>query len=70
MLILKLLLYGYLLLFAAIILNYLASILKLKGWYDFLRNSKRTSLLSYVWLFIVYPFLLGAAIFYIFKIIK
>ena len=70
MLLLKLLFYGYLLLIAAILLNYLASILKLKGWYDFLKNPKRTSLLSYVWLFIVYPFLLGATIYFVLKIIK
>jgi hypothetical protein len=70
MLVLKLLLYGYFMLIAAILLNYLASILKLKGWYDFLKNTKKTSIASYFWLFIAYPLLLGIVIFFIFQIIK
>jgi hypothetical protein len=42
-------------------LNLLASALGLMSWYDFLKNPGAASALSYLWLFVLYPFGLGAA---------
>jgi hypothetical protein len=66
----KALLYGYILLLSAIILNFLASKLKVKSWYDFIKKPKQTSVISYIWLFLIYPLSLGLAIVLAQQIIK
>lgn len=43
----------------AIILNYLASLLGITTWYEFLKDPKKASILSYIWLFVIYPLGLG-----------
>lgn len=47
-------------LIAAIILNLIAPKLKLLTWYTFLEDPSQATFLSYLWLFIIYPFCLGA----------
>ena len=60
MLLLKILFMGVGILVCAIVLNVIASRLGLVTWYDFLNGQQQTSLVSYIWLFIIYPFSLGA----------
>lgn len=43
----------------AIVLNYLASLLGLISWYEFLKDPKKAEFFSYIWLFIIYPLSLG-----------
>ncbi len=50
---------GLSLVLGAIILNYLAGYLGLTTWYNFLNQSTKTDLTSYLWLFILYPICLG-----------
>ena len=54
---------GIAILVAALVLNYIATSIGLATWYDFVKASDRSgiSLLSYAWLFIIYPGCLGAA---------
>lgn len=52
---------GISILVVALILNYLAAKLNISTWYDFVKNPKDTGLLSYLWLFVLYPFGLGLA---------
>ena len=56
---------GVLLLFFAIILNMTASHVGLVNWYDFLREDVAISTLSFFWLFVFYPFILGLLVYYI-----
>lgn len=60
---LKIFVLGVSILLVAIILNIVAAKLSLTGWYDYLQyfGKKTPSLVSYLWLFIMYPLLLGAA---------
>jgi hypothetical protein len=60
MTILKIIIIGYLVLIGAIGLNALSSLLNIKNWYEFIKNPSKTSPLSYLWLFVVYPASLGA----------
>lgn len=46
-------------LLGAIVLNLIAANVGLKTWYEFLQGPKNTSVISYIWLLIVYPFFLG-----------
>lgn len=50
-------------------LNVLASVLGLSNWYDFLKHPSQTSTLSYMWLFILYPFGLGIAAYLVAKLL-
>lgn len=52
---------GAIILIAALLLNAVAQKLGLKTWYDFVNAPAGTNAISYIWLFIVYPFLLGLA---------
>jgi len=61
-------------LFLAIILNIVASFFDISTWYDFLTQLKneglgnamrKTSLVSLIFLFIIYPFLLGLVAYFI-----
>ena len=51
---------GLAILVVAIALNVLATQLHIKTWYDFAQQPKDTNLISYIWLFAVYPLALGA----------
>lgn len=50
---------GLAILAGAIVLNAVSAQLGIKSWYEFLRNPSSTSLMSYFWLFLLYPALLG-----------
>lgn len=50
---------GWSVLISAIVLNIIATKLHLKTLYDFLRKRDETSLTSYIWMFVLYPFGLG-----------
>lgn len=58
---LKIFVIGWAILLAAIILNYIAMRLNLKTWYSFTNDPRGTDIVSYVWLFVVYPISLGLA---------
>jgi hypothetical protein len=62
---LKVILYGYLLLFFALIINFLSTKIGLTSWYDFLKADGiyGTSTLNLFWLFLVYPIFLGLAVY-------
>lgn len=66
--ILKILLIGWIILIGAIILNGLAGVLGLTTWYTFLAKIaqqgwpsalRQTPIISHLFLFLIYPFLLG-----------
>jgi hypothetical protein len=50
---------GLIILAGAILLNVIAGSLGLTTWYDFLKNPKDVSVISIIWLFIIYPLGLG-----------
>ena len=55
---------GLSILFVAIIANFFAKIIGISTWYDFIKSfseqsSKNFSILNYLWLFIIYPLILG-----------
>lgn len=50
---------GFIILAGAILLNVIAGGLGLTTWYDFLKNPKDVSVVSLIWLFILYPLGLG-----------
>jgi len=62
---------GLIILLSAILLNLISGKLGITGWYDFLNglaNSGRKifdslSVMDYIWLFVLYPFLLGCSVF-------
>jgi len=62
--------FGYSILSVAIVLNVLARAFNIKSWYDFLNSPNDTSILSYIWLFIMYPFTLGLVPYVISKLVK
>jgi hypothetical protein len=74
----KLLIIGWIVLIAAIVANGLTTKLGLKSWYDFIKllsqqGSKAFSMLhlaDYVWLFVLYPLILGSAAFLALKLVK
>jgi hypothetical protein len=53
----------------AIAVNLTGSLLKLPSWYEFLADPKLTPV-SFVWLFFVYPFVLGLLFFWLKRFIK
>lgn len=67
MVIIKIFLSGFIILFAAIIFNWIAAKFGITGWYEFLNRLSvegkavfpTLSPLSIAWLFLIYPFLLG-----------
>ncbi|MCI0479794.1 hypothetical protein L0Y59_04580 [Candidatus Uhrbacteria bacterium] len=52
----------------AVALNALASALGLPNWYAFLAKPEGTTPLGYLWLFVVYPFGLGAVAYYLYRL--
>lgn len=57
--ILNYLVVGWAVLIVAIVLNYIALKLGIKTWYEFTKEPGGTNLLSYAWLFGIYPLALG-----------
>jgi len=62
--------FGIGILVGALILNFIASGLGLMSWYDFIKEPGRENFLSYLWLFIIYPFGLGLTAFILSKFIN
>lgn len=50
---------GISILLGAIILNLIASSIGIMTWYNFLKSPEKAGMLSYIWLFVIYPFGLG-----------
>lgn len=61
---------GLIILVIAILANALAQKLGLATWYDLLKSGTKITILEAVWLFIVYPFLLGFAAYVASKMFK
>lgn len=53
----------------ALILNIVANKLGIKTWYGFVEQPSNTNLVSIIWLFLIYPFALGAIAYLIGKIL-
>lgn len=53
---------GLIILFGAMAINATAKFFRLPTWYDFLAEPK-INIISFTWLFIVYPLLLGVLVF-------
>lgn len=60
---------GISILAAALLLNFLAGKLSLSTWYDFVKDPGKTTVLSYIWLFIIYPFGLGLTAYLVAKFV-
>jgi hypothetical protein len=60
---------GISILVAALLLNFLAGKLSLSTWYDFVKDPGNTTFLSYIWLFIIYPFGLGLTAYLVSKFV-
>jgi len=54
----------------AIILNVIASSLGLVSWYEFIKNPSSANILSYVWLFVIYPLGLGIISYFVAKLLN
>ena len=71
MIIIKIIISGFFLLFFAIIINAIVQLLKIMTWYDLLMELKKKSwprkmrVIDFAWLFLGYPFFLGLIIFYV-----
>ena len=61
--------YGWIILIAAIPVNIIAKKIGLLTWYDFLVFKKSIGLLDGIFMFIVYPLIFGAIIYFL-RIIK
>lgn len=61
---------GICVLVAAIFLNYIAPKIGLMTWYVFFSNYDQVGIISYIWLFIIYPFSLGIVAYIVSKKIK
>jgi len=70
MLIIKIFVIGFGILIGAVVLNTIATKLSLTTWYDFLQSPKTIKPISYVWLFVVYPGLLGLIAFLLQKVLN
>lgn len=69
MVFIKIFLAGIVVLLGAILLNWLASILNLPSWYDFLQSKTKLNIYSIVWLFLLYPLSLGALVYLCYLVI-
>lgn len=56
---------GLIILFLAIIANAVANKLELTTWYDLLTKKQKPTTLSIMWLYIVYPLILGLPVLFI-----
>jgi len=62
---LKYLIYGWIILTVAIIVNIIAKKIGLVTWYDFLVFKKSIGLLDGIFMFIVYPLIFGGIIYFL-----
>lgn len=53
----------------ALVLNIIATKLGIKTWYGFVEQPSNTNVVSILWLFLVYPFALGATAYLIGKLL-
>lgn len=51
---------GFAILIGALVLNIIAHRLGILTWYDFINAPGKANIVSYIWLFILYPLSLGA----------
>lgn len=56
---------GLAILVGALILNTLAHRVGILTWYDFVQDPGKASVVSYVWLFILYPLALGTIAYFV-----
>ena len=61
----KYLIYGWIFLIVAIIINFIAKQVGLVTWYDFLVFKKSIGFIDGVFMFIVYPLIFGAVIYFL-----
>lgn len=61
---------GVIILLVAILLNYLAAVIGLTSWYEFLKDLKYPGLVNLAWLLILYPLCLGIIAFYSVKFLS
>lgn len=54
-------------LLGAIVLNVVAAQFSLTSWYEFVKKPSGTSLVSYIWLFLIYPLGLGLVAYFLMK---
>ena len=62
---LKYLIYGWIILIVAIPVNFIAKGIGLVTWYDFLVFNKSIGFLDGIFMFIVYPLIFGAVIYFL-----
>ena len=62
---LKYLIYGWIILIVAIPINIIANKIGLVTWYDFLVFKKNISFLDGIFMFIIYPLIFGAVIYFL-----
>tara|TARA_B100001093_G_scaffold520506_1_gene617081 strand:+ start:4606 stop:4830 length:225 start_codon:yes stop_codon:yes gene_type:complete len=62
--VIKFIIQGWIILIVAIAANAVVDFIGLKGWYEFLSesNMRKTRFVDYLWLFILYPCILGAGV--------
>lgn len=63
MLLVQIYLIGVVILVTAILLNAVATKLRIMTWYGFVKKPTSARPLDYLWLFLLYPGLLGAAVY-------
>lgn len=68
--ILKIFIIGIAILVTAIVLNIIAKLLNVSTWYDFIQNKTLNNPLEIIWLFIIYPFVLGLVAYGINKVLS
>jgi hypothetical protein len=68
--ILKIFIIGIAILVTAIVLNIIAKLLNVSTWYDFIQNKTLNNPLEIIWLFIIYPFVLGLVAYAINKVLS
>lgn len=61
---------GASILVAALFLNFIATKFGISTWYDFVKEPSKTNFISYVWLFLIYPFCLGLSAYAALNIFK
>ena len=59
--------YGWVILIVAIIVNFLVKLVGISTWYDLLINGQTPGILSFIFLFIIYPGIFGAIIYLVKK---
>ena len=68
--IIKIFIIGIAILVTAIVLNIIAKLLNVSTWYDFIQNKTINNPIEIIWLFIIYPFVLGLVAYAINKVLS